>query len=148
MDFRVLPWGVLDRIVRYSSLSRCLVSSERRAPTKVCYVGRFCHRVLANSLKLWFLRVGATTLTALCDERPQHMSYVRLSYNPPFSACFFSRNSVFLSQQISQNSVSVCFFSKANRANDRPRPRSGPDRHLRPGDLVGAPTERLAVVRP
>ena len=39
---------------------------------------------------------------------------VRFSYNPSFSACFFSRNSVFLSQQTSQNSVSVCFFSEAN----------------------------------
>jgi hypothetical protein len=27
---------------------------------------------------------------------------VRLSYNPYFSACFFSQNSVFLSQQISE----------------------------------------------
>ena len=32
---------------------------------------------------------------------------VRFSYNPYFSACFFSRNSVFLSQRISRNSVLV-----------------------------------------
>ena len=41
---------------------------------------------------------------------------VRLSDNPYFSACFFSRNSIFLSQQIHRNSVSACFFSEANRA--------------------------------
>ena len=39
---------------------------------------------------------------------------VRFSYNPKFSTCFFSRNSVFLSQQISRNSISACFFSEAN----------------------------------
>ena len=33
-----------------------------------------------------------------------------------FLACFFSWNSVFLSQQISRNSVSACFFSEANGA--------------------------------
>jgi len=38
---------------------------------------------------------------------------VRFSYNPSFSARFFSQNSVFLSQQISHNSVSTCFFSEA-----------------------------------
>jgi len=37
---------------------------------------------------------------------------VRFSYNP----LFFSRNSVFLSQQISWNIVSACFFSKSNGA--------------------------------
>ena len=41
---------------------------------------------------------------------------IRLSYNPYFSACFFSRDSVFLSQQISRNSISPCFFSEANGA--------------------------------
>ena len=39
---------------------------------------------------------------------------VRFSYNLYFSACFFSRNNVFLPQQISQNSVSACFFSEAH----------------------------------
>ena len=42
---------------------------------------------------------------------------VHLSYNPYFSAYFFSWISVFLSQQVSRNSVSVCFFSKANGAS-------------------------------
>ena len=31
-----------------------------------------------------------------------------------FQLVFFSRNNIFLSQQISQNSVSSCFFSEAN----------------------------------
>ena len=43
--------------------------------------------------------------------------HVRLSYNPYFSICFFIRNSVSLSHQISKNSVSSCFFSEANGAN-------------------------------
>ena len=38
------------------------------------------------------------------------------SYNLFFSAYFFSWNSIFLSQQISRNSVSACFFSEANKA--------------------------------
>jgi len=33
-----------------------------------------------------------------------------------FQLVFFSRNSVFLSQQIGRNSVLSCFFSKANGA--------------------------------
>jgi len=46
-----------------------------------------------------------------------HVGHVRLSYNPYFSACFFfNRNNVFLSQQISRNSVSTYFFSEANGA--------------------------------
>ena len=40
--------------------------------------------------------------------------HVRLSYNLYFLAYFFSRNSIFLSQQISRNSVSAYFFSEAN----------------------------------
>jgi len=45
-----------------------------------------------------------------------HICDVRLSYNPYFSACFFSQNIIFLSQQISRNSVPACFFSEANGA--------------------------------
>ena len=41
---------------------------------------------------------------------------VRFFYNPSFSAYFFSRNSVFLSQQINWNNVLACFFSEANGA--------------------------------
>ena len=43
---------------------------------------------------------------------------VRFSSNPYFLACFFSPNSVFLSQQISRNSVSTCFFSEANGTDE------------------------------
>ena len=41
---------------------------------------------------------------------------VRLSYDLYFLVCLFSRNSVFLPQQISWNSISSCFFSEANGA--------------------------------
>jgi hypothetical protein len=34
---------------------------------------------------------------------------VQPAYKPSFSAYLFSRNSIFLSQKISQNSVSACF---------------------------------------
>jgi len=43
-----------------------------------------------------------------------------LPYNPHYSACFFSRNCVFLSQQLSQNSVFQPIqpnFSKPNGTN-------------------------------
>jgi hypothetical protein len=39
---------------------------------------------------------------------------VRLSYNPYFSACFFSWNNIFLSQQISEQYFQPWFFSEAN----------------------------------
>ena len=42
------------------------------------------------------------------------VDHVRLSYNPYFSACFFSRNSIFLSQQIIRNNISTYFFGKEN----------------------------------
>jgi hypothetical protein len=41
---------------------------------------------------------------------------VQSAYNLYFSAYFFSRNSVFLSQKISQNSVSACFSAQPNGA--------------------------------
>jgi hypothetical protein len=37
------------------------------------------------------------------------ISHVQSAYDSYFSACFFSRNNVFLSQKISQKSVSACF---------------------------------------
>jgi hypothetical protein len=40
------------------------------------------------------------------------LGLVRLSYNPYILAGFFNRNSVFLSQQISENSVLACFLVK------------------------------------
>jgi hypothetical protein len=36
-----------------------------------------------------------------------NFGFVHPAYNPSFSACFFSRNSIFLSQQISQQ----CFLA-------------------------------------
>jgi hypothetical protein len=41
---------------------------------------------------------------------------VHPAYNPYFSACFFSRNSVFLSQQISQQYFSTGLSTHPNRA--------------------------------
>jgi len=46
------------------------------------------------------------------DCSPNYIGSVRFSYNPYFSACFFSRNSVSLSQQISRNSV-LTFFQRS-----------------------------------
>jgi hypothetical protein len=42
---------------------------------------------------------------------------VHLAYNPSFSACFFSRNSVFLSSQISQQCFSAGLSAQPNGAN-------------------------------
>jgi hypothetical protein len=39
---------------------------------------------------------------------------VHQAYNPHFSACFFSRNSIFLSQQISQQYFSVGLSAQPN----------------------------------
>jgi hypothetical protein len=41
-----------------------------------------------------------------------------LAYNPSFSACFFSRNSIFLSQQISQQCFSAGLSAQPNGSND------------------------------
>ena len=40
----------------------------------------------------------------------------RFSYNPYFLASFFSQNNIFLSQQISRNSILIYFFSETNMA--------------------------------
>jgi hypothetical protein len=42
---------------------------------------------------------------------------VHPAYNPSFSTCFFSRNSIFLSQQISQQCFSAGLSAHPNRAN-------------------------------
>jgi hypothetical protein len=39
---------------------------------------------------------------------------VHSAYNPSFSACFFSRNSIFLSQQISQQCFSAGLSAQLN----------------------------------
>jgi hypothetical protein len=41
---------------------------------------------------------------------------VHPTYNPYFSACFFSRNSIFLSQQLSQQCFSVGLTAQPNGA--------------------------------
>jgi hypothetical protein len=52
------------------------------------------------------------TLT-VSDKRPVHPAY-----NPSFSACFFSRNNIFLSQQISQRCFSAGLSAQLNGAKD------------------------------
>ena len=47
---------------------------------------------------------------------PKNNGTVCFSCNSSFSVCFFSRNSIFLSQQISRNSILAYFFSEANGA--------------------------------
>jgi hypothetical protein len=46
IDFRVLPWGVLDKTVWISSLLGCLVSNWRQVPPKMSYFRRFCYTLL------------------------------------------------------------------------------------------------------
>jgi hypothetical protein len=41
---------------------------------------------------------------------------VHLAYNPSFSACFFIRNNIFLSQQISQHCFSAGLSAQPNGA--------------------------------
>ena len=62
--------------------------------------------------------------TAMCTMLTSHKwdclsvntSRFGLPYNPHYSACFSSQNSVFLSQQFSQNSVFQPKFQQAERA--------------------------------
>jgi hypothetical protein len=42
------------------------------------------------------------------------MGHVHSAYNPSFSACFFSWNSIFLSQQISQQYFSAGLSAQPN----------------------------------
>jgi hypothetical protein len=46
----------------------------------------------------------------------KHLSPIHLAYNPYFSAYFFSWNSVFLSQQISQQCFSAGLSAQPNGA--------------------------------
>jgi hypothetical protein len=43
---------------------------------------------------------------------------VHSAYNPSFSACFFSWNNIFLSQQISQQCFSAGLSAQPNGSND------------------------------
>jgi hypothetical protein len=44
---------------------------------------------------------------APAPEAARQIGSVHLAYNPSYSACFFSRNSIFLSQKISQQCFSA-----------------------------------------
>ena len=57
-----------------------------------------------------YIHSSTTHLLLWLLEYIKHAGHVRFSYNPSFLAW----NSIFLSQQISRNSVSACFFSEAN----------------------------------
>jgi hypothetical protein len=60
-----------------------------------------CSDALGSQLPNWMqVQLGIRHTISLLDH--MKICSVRLSYNPYFSACFFSRNSVFLSQQISE----------------------------------------------
>jgi hypothetical protein len=53
-----------------------------------------------------------------CNRRKKkvikHLGHVHSAYNPSFSACFFSRNRIFLSQQISQQYFSAGLSAQPN----------------------------------
>jgi hypothetical protein len=51
---------------------------------------------------------------------------VHPAYNPSFSACFFSRNNIFLSQQISQQCFSAGLSAQPNGAVTEPSNYDGP----------------------
>jgi hypothetical protein len=66
-------------------------------------------------------RPGATAVTTLGQESPSqtvvhNIGLVHPAYNPYFSACFFNWNSVFLSQQISQQCFSAGLSAQPNGA--------------------------------
>jgi hypothetical protein len=46
------------------------------------------------------------------------IGHVHPAYNPHFSACFFSWNNIFLSQQISQQYFSAGLSAQPNGANE------------------------------
>ena len=94
---------------------------------KICFIN-WCHILWCSFLKFShiILKINAIlerrkykrgSCTSACRIRVETWDHgpVRFSCNPSFSACFFSRNSVFLSQQISRNSVSACFSAKRTR---------------------------------
>ena len=59
----------------------------------------FCHKVHLTQLKLLCILPSRSLIRNL-TKAP-----FGLPYNPHYSTCFFSRNNVFLSQQVSKNSV-------------------------------------------
>jgi hypothetical protein len=65
------------------------------------YWDKYIHVRLVGSTRLAIFTFG------WIDEISHFYSPVYLAYNPSFSACFFSRNNIFLSQKISQQCFSA-----------------------------------------
>jgi hypothetical protein len=65
------------------------------------HLGRLACSLLPWSVGFWsnYIYIYIYTHT--------HKGPVHLTYNPSYSACFFSRNSIFLSQKISQQYFSA-----------------------------------------
>ena len=91
----------------------CEVASDKMRPTTSTAPSLRCSAKMAPWCRISQFLLSCSVY--LC-ELSNNNGLVRFSYNPYFSACFFSRNSIFLSQQINRNSISACFFSEANRA--------------------------------
>ena len=67
---------------------------------------------------------GSAAVTDSAMAEAGAVDPVRLTLKPAYSASFFSRNSIFLSQQFSQNSVFSQFqpsFSKPNGSEETSR---------------------------
>jgi hypothetical protein len=74
------------------------------------------HRVRSLSCK-WTDGLAWHKSEATSGERIVKIKeFVHLAYNPSFSACFFSQNSIFLSQQISQQCFSASLSAQPNGA--------------------------------
>jgi hypothetical protein len=70
---------------------------------------------------IWICRVpswshGVTAHLTLVHTEQHNAGPVHPAYNPSFSACFFSRNGIFLSQQISQQYFSAGLSAQPNGA--------------------------------
>jgi hypothetical protein len=69
-----------------------------------------------NSFKICLL-VSFMLLTEVSEAQPNiYLGHAHPAYNPSFSACFFSQNSIFLSQQISQQCFSAGLLAQPNEA--------------------------------
>jgi hypothetical protein len=69
---------------------------------------------------------GGVAYGTLVQDRSNDDGHVHPAYNPSFSACFFSQNSVFLSQQISVFSAGLSAQSNGtNVGHDTAAPKDG-----------------------
>jgi hypothetical protein len=79
---------------------------------------------MKNNEELFWAVTGKNLLApslSSCCTRPQDRRKkepVHPAYNPSFSACFFSRNNIFLSQQISQQCFSAGLPAQLNGAKE------------------------------